>query len=71
MQAGGLVKYTCALSRHLRNHLMLKLLCRICKEEREHSIVRDFQDRMPAELVVAECHGCGVIGVAELPQFKP
>jgi uncharacterized Zn finger protein len=50
---------------------MLKLLCRICKEEREHSIVRDFQDRMPAELVVAECHGCGVIGVAELPQFKP
>lgn len=50
---------------------MLKLVCRICKVKTNHSIVRDFQDRMPADKVVAECHGCGVMGVVQLETFEP
>jgi len=50
---------------------MLKLVCRICKVKTEHSIVRDFQDRMPADKAVAECHGCGVMGVVQLETFEP
>ena len=36
--------------------------CRICKEKKNHTIVR-VTDKLPANVHVLECLGCGVLGV--------
>jgi hypothetical protein len=39
--------------------------CRICKVNRDHRIVR-VTDKLPANVHVLECLGCGVLGVRSL-----
>jgi hypothetical protein len=36
--------------------------CRVCKKNTAHTIVR-VTDKMPANVHVLECLGCGVLGV--------
>jgi len=36
--------------------------CRICKMSKDHKVVR-VTDRLPANVHVLECQGCGVLGV--------
>ena len=36
--------------------------CRICKVSKDHKIVR-VTDKLPANVHVLECLGCGVLGV--------
>jgi hypothetical protein len=39
--------------------------CKICKLSKDHKIVR-VTDRLPANVHVLECLGCGVLGVRSL-----
>jgi hypothetical protein len=42
---------------------MVKHNCRICKKKTDQRIISEFSDRLPPNLALLECQGCGVLGV--------